>query len=352
MDTRLTRATQRGLGLVELMVGMLVGLITTVVIFQVVTTAEQSKRITSAGADVQAAGSMGLYFLERDLQQAGLGVGRLAPGAANCTVRTVVSGAPLAFRMRPVEIIDGGAGDGGSDTLDVLVGNSGVSVGPVVYAPVAAGTLNLASRAGYFDRDVFVAVPGGAPTADCTMSTVSGLPVDPLLPTKITHGTAGRIVPPAGYDFGGGGDLFNLGAAPRLITYRIESTGTRRGLYAVNRLAPAAAPVEIGAGIIDLQALYGYDADGDNVIAEATGGAPGEWVAVLPVPTDWGRVLAVRVALLARSSELSREIVTPALPTWAGGSQSFHPAADADWQRYRYRVYEATVTLRNVLWGL
>ena len=76
---------------------------------------------------------------------------------------------------------------------------------------------------------------------------------------------------------------------------------------------------------------------------------------VTPSATDWARVLTVRMALVARSAQPERPNVaggacdaTNAAPTWSGGS--FDLTGDADWQCYRYRVFETTVPLRNLIW--
>ena len=143
---------------------------------------------------------------------------------------------------------------------------------------------------------------------------------------------------------GTAGEVFNLGARPRVVTYRIDSnTGA---LVADDALGASAVPLEIAPGVIDLQAQYGYDADASNRIEDS------EWLSTIPPGGDWSRVLAVRVAILARASEYSREALPAALPTWGGRALlPFHPAANTDAAHYRYRVYESTITVRNVLWG-
>ena len=66
----------------------------------------------------------------------------------------------------------------------------------------------------------------------------------------------------------------------------------------------------------------------------------------------WERVLAVRIAVLMRTSQYEKEEVTSRNPSWANGSKEFvMDAAGSDWKHYRYRVYESIVPLRNVLWG-
>ena len=58
----------RGFSLIELMVGVLIGMIGIVVIFQMLDVSEKRKRTTGAGADAQISGTMALYSLERDLR--------------------------------------------------------------------------------------------------------------------------------------------------------------------------------------------------------------------------------------------------------------------------------------------
>ena len=57
----------------------------------------------------------------------------------------------------------------------------------------------------------------------------------------------------------------------------------------------------------------------------------------------------MRFAIVARSPQYERDIVTSAAPSWAAGN-SASITLDGDWQHYRYRVFQTTVPLRNVIW--
>ena len=75
----------RGFTLVEIMVGVLIGLIGTVVIFQVFAVSEGQKRTTTGAGDAQQNGVFALFQVERDLRTAGFGLAHLpvlAPPAA------------------------------------------------------------------------------------------------------------------------------------------------------------------------------------------------------------------------------------------------------------------------------
>ena len=100
---------QRGFTLIELMVGMVLGLLASLAIFTAVSSFETQRRVTAAGADMQQNGLLALYFLEQDLRMAGFGLidASTNPGSLPCVKLNNVSTAP-------VSIVDGGAG---SDTI-------------------------------------------------------------------------------------------------------------------------------------------------------------------------------------------------------------------------------------------
>jgi type IV pilus assembly protein PilW len=158
------------------------------------------------------------------------------------------------------------------------------------------------------------------------------------------------------------GSLYNLGPTPALETWAIQqptagSMLNAQKLIKTNRLTNVTS--EIMDGVINIQARYGVDgSDGttpDGLIQDT------EWQT--SDPTDWSRLLAVRVALLTRSQQFERDYVA-ALPKWWGGNFTMFnidgttgaAPTDAltnspnDWRGYRYRVYEKIIPLRNIIW--
>jgi type IV pilus assembly protein PilW len=115
-----------------------------------------------------------------------------------------------------------------------------------------------------------------------------------------------------------------------------------------------------------MQAVYGKDT---TVPAD---GVVDAWNATAPTTAaQWQQVRAVRMALVARSATTEPANVTldGAQAASTCNSTSPHPAAvcwrpdpggngvkidvsanTANWQRYRYRVFESTVALRNSIW--
>ena len=76
MAARIASSPRRralGLSLVEILVGVAIGLIGIVAIFQAVAVWSKHTATTSAGGDAQVAGTLALFNIERDLKQAGHG---------------------------------------------------------------------------------------------------------------------------------------------------------------------------------------------------------------------------------------------------------------------------------------
>jgi type IV pilus assembly protein PilW len=111
--------------------------------------------------------------------------------------------------------------------------------------------------------------------------------------------------------------------------------------------------------IIDLQAQYGIaDVGGQQITHWCNATATsicGDWTN--PTATDIVRVRALRIALVARSIQYEKEMVSPAsLTLWgdvnAGDDDAAAVRALSDDQRhYRYKTYTTIVPIRNVIWG-
>ena len=114
------RRRSRGVTLVEIMVGVAIGLIGTVAIFQAVGAWSRHTQTTSAGADAQVAGTLALFSIERDVKAAGHGFGTAATAVMGCSVTSVLPGP--AFNLRPIDIQQGAGG--APDTISILYGNS------------------------------------------------------------------------------------------------------------------------------------------------------------------------------------------------------------------------------------
>ena len=114
----------RGFSMVEVLVGVAIGLIGLLVIFKTLSVWDSHTRSTSVGGDAQVAGALAMYALERDIKQAGMGFGTATVADLGCTVDAsdTVRGGAFQFSMFPVQIVAGASG--APDTIDVMYGNS------------------------------------------------------------------------------------------------------------------------------------------------------------------------------------------------------------------------------------
>jgi type IV pilus assembly protein PilW len=389
MSRQLHPPRQNGFTLVEVMVGMVISLIGMIMMFQAMTSWEARKRTTSAGSDAQVTGSIAMFTLERDLKLAGYGFGNAA--AIGCTIDAYDSSraAPgrFSFPMVPV-LITQGAG-GAPDTLAVLYGSGTTMSSAQTFSNLTAVSMRMNTRTGMRRGDLVIAADGG--NAVCGLFEVVGnanaLSIDfgtggytnYMNNANVTGSVAAVALSATALEalqakflnnsgvaryndntvpvgLGIVGAAFNLGTAPRLNVWQITN---RRFLTFTNTLDNQVTPIEVAEGIVNLQAEYGVDTDADGIV---------EWTAA--APAVWTQLRAVRVGLLARSQQFEKNNVladgtevpvTPNAPTWAGGAfimtnldgtADTNPGTPNDWRRYRYRVYETVIPLRNMLWGM
>lgn len=330
-----TSTSQAGFSLMEILVGLVIGLLATMVIMQVFAVFEGQKRSTTGSADAQTNGSIALYTVTRDAQMAGYSLMPATDSPLECT--TLTFGATGITDISPVTITDGV-----SDTIIIRYGDSPSGGIPTTITDTVVPTevsSNFACRVG----DVaFIA--NGTTCAMTSVTAVAGATTVTLADITAT---------------GVGANLACLGSTWNEIAYAVNNgTLERSGNPSVS-------------GIVSLQAQYGVaaaglpntDPDFNKVVQWVD--ATGAWAA--PTIADRNRIKAIRVAVVARNSQLEKDDVTEAcsstssstptgLCAWAGSGTSPAPVidltADADWQRYRYRVYETIIPLRNMIWAL
>lgn len=391
----------RGFSLVEILVGLLIGLITTVVVAQILSQSEARKRTAVSGTDALIDATLALYAIERDAKNAGFGMTTVATGGVGCEICQQKGNDPVSsFVLTPVSITEGA--NGAADTIRLLASSKTGIVLPTrisVDHPDTAANFFVDSDLGIQENDLMIAVPsaGCTATTSCTASpkpsgtwaTVFQVTNDPNPgggnnngqgqgQNQVLHNSGQsvwnkpggqNIFPSDGY--GSGDYLINLG---QMLdhTYSIVNNGLR--LVDFNRSTDITTTLDLYPQIVQLQAVYGKD---DGVGGGTAGdGVVDTWNTTSPAANDglaWRRIRAIRVALVARSQLLEKEIVTQDGETTATtcAQTTPHPAsvcwkpdpagngvkidlninnANPDWQRYRYRVFETTIPLRNIIW--
>ena len=377
--------TRQGFSLVELMVGVAVGLIGLLVVFKTLAVWDSHTRTTTAGGDAQMSGTIAMFSLERDIRLAGMGLGLAAPTVMGCSVTgtDTVGGRALTFPFFPVQIV-ANAVAGAPDQINVLAGNSPFFATAQSFTTSSATTKKLDRRYGFRKGDVVVVAGNATATpssADCRLVQITDTADPDGFTVSHASGTftadvayaasAGASSAVSQFNAGGGtgttftsGTMYNLGPQPELNRWSTDGRVLSRLEY-----LHSATALGVSDGVINLKAEYGVDVNGDNIIADDNT----EWTSA--TPTDWTRVRAIRVALLVRSSQFEKAQgtsaapvpVTPTNPTWTRGDgttasflmTNIDGSADSgasdtspnNWRFYRYTVYEKVVPLRNMIWG-
>jgi len=371
----------RGFTLVELMVAMVLGLVTTLIIAQVITVSEGNRRTTTQGSDAQVNGSVGLYSLSRDLQMAGYGL-ISHTAALGCPIKAKNGSANmLNLTLAPVTITNDASGN---PTLRVLsAGRSSFSVPMLIKADhsSSATAFTVTSTVGISEGDVIMAVPAAwSSSAWCSVYQVTAAAgTNPLSTTSVPHEIGSNswnqassvgVAPSSSY-VGDSAYLVNLG---RMVLREYLVSNNNLVMRELQTDGTWGSDQILASGIVTLRVLYGRDTSTtrDNVVDV--------YDTTTPTTSDgWARVLTVRIALVARSEQRERNnadgegVVTASDPVWDVGSATTvsgsadcpdsdsrqcltltiprSSSTDTEWQHYRYKVYDTVVPLRNVLWS-
>jgi len=375
----------RGFSLVEIMVGMVIGMLGIIVMMQVFALAEGQKRATTGGGDAQNNGAIALYGVQRDIRQAGwgnsdlkvIGCDVLLPAARGAAAPPAVILNPTA----PVTINHPGipAGDLNTDTLLVVYGNTnGTPQGDgFVAANTTANIFQVQTPTSFTVNDWVIAIARTRPAQPASCATIMdrvacvGAACAAAIPSAsnvvVTTGAAVNTL------LGGApaSTLYNLGQAPRILAYAIRNGNLTLCDYMANDCAAAGNTgnstiwVPIGSNIVSLRAQYGRDTtilpapatvtmDGIVDIYDQTSPALQTAANVAPTPTTacgWARISAIRLVLVARSGQYEKTEVTTSAPAWLGTATTpIDLSAYADWQHYRYKIFQTVVPLRNIAW--
>tara|TARA_R110001599_G_scaffold64023_4_gene179455 strand:- start:135045 stop:136121 length:1077 start_codon:yes stop_codon:yes gene_type:complete len=347
-----TARRSTGFSLIEIMVGLAIGMLAIIVILQVFSLSEQRKRTTTGGGDAQSTGAIAFYQLQRDLSQAGYGLNAMQllscsfkwPVASGGNVTTAAAIAPVTINP-PATIIP--AGDANTDTLLIMYGNTNTEPegNPVQTQAGTTYTMQMVKNAFAVNEHV-IAAPLACGASELLLDKVSAIDADAHTVTTGVNKT--------------GTTLYNFGPSPTLIAYAIRGGNLTACDYTANDCGLAANVdnvsiwVPIASNIVSMRAQYARDTDG------TMDAIPNLYDQTSPTTNcGWVRVPALRMVLVARSAQFEKDPVTTAAPTWAGSvagnpagsaSNPINLTANASWQNYRYKVFETIVPIRNVTW--
>jgi type IV pilus assembly protein PilW len=378
LSTGCPKVRARGFSLVELMVALVIGLLGVIVMMNVFRIYEQQKRTTIGGDDALSSGAIALNGLQRDIQQAGLGLAN--PLVIGCTVKAASSSVifplvPLVpVIINPTNI----TGDVNTDTLMLVSGGGNGTVEGVSIESLIAGGVTVQAAAAFAKNDiVFAASETRAEPCDLSLTKVVADPVRPNVPVEDLS-----YVNQQGYR------LFNFGSAsvpisaPTVRAYRVKDQtlqvcdfiNTANTPPTKNDCTNANASWQsIANNVVSMRAQYGRDTNLGGMDGIIDVWDTPDFADMPPMPVSgtaskntkacgFMRVGAIRIALVARSAQPEKTNdwpnltahVTPLVPTWLGTKDraiDLSQTTGADWptwQDYRYRIFQTIVPIRNV----
>lgn len=360
------RSRQRGMSLIEMMIGVAIGLLGMLAVTQVFVNFNQHRKLVTSTMEAQGNGALAQFVISRDLTQSGYGLMQVTP---NCSTISWAVGNAAAVAMQPtlttmpVRLLDNGAQ---GDMIEVQYGKtlSAVPLTTVDFPQTAySDSFDTIGVTGFSKGDLLVAQRDTA----CTLVQVTNL-------TGAVAGCSGDCVEhaqavPSPTHSEYAGMAFNVAADPNgavegwetlIAGDLVVNLGVFSGKrYSVvnNQLSLAQFPGYASNPLVDriiyLKAEYGLDTDGDKAVdtwlgSDATGvTVTNASFAVGAVP----RVLAIRFGVVAQgiqSDAGTSNKKVEVLPAIAGGAAVSFDTPDA---KYSYRTYYTIVPLRNVLWA-
>jgi type IV pilus assembly protein PilW len=400
---QLCRPHIAGFTLVELMVGLVIALVISLVVFNVFIVTEGQRRTTAGGSDAQQAGALSSYTLMRYLRMGGAGIDRI-DNLWGCNIQMTRDGTTLLplptsigepfvslgladIHATPVLIINGsstGDNNAASSTPDALMAFGGVhrSINTFLQgsrAPAADGA-SVYNSVGLQENDLLLAVEQtpASPNfgGNCqVVQSVSEINTNAGSPTYLqSMDNNGRTVNilgglytpssglvPNGVAYTGETYYANLGGSPLFRLFALGPSAdapSELRMYDVMLGATDTNPQSLGDGVVNLQAVYGVAAPGSttNVIADWvhpvgawSAGSLMDGSAASAALID--RIRAIRVVMVTRSALPERDPVSPDEYTVFADDESLTLTIerDTDAQKYRYRVFDEIVPVRNKL---
>lgn len=341
------RRQHRGFSLIEIMVGIVIGLIAVLVIYQIFAAAEGIRRNTTSVGDAQQNGLLSSFMLTIELANASHGIANAMTDLGNCP-----NTGNMATTFRPIPVlVTQGASDTDPDSFVVNYSLATAMIAPVqFYVPASAGQpFKVLSPLGFKAGDLMVGISSSGNCVVSKATAVTG--PDGVGVITITH-------TPVATDFSPDDSLLNLGQSnnPQRVRYDVNA-GTLRStlLWDANGQAdagPVAKP--IASNIVNLKLLYGIDTVGDNLLhawVKPTGAWSDANLMAAPI-TTLTKIKAIRIGIVVRGEQWDKSLGPQSWTLFSDDATNVMtgtiPAAGGN---YRLRPYETIVPLRNPIWN-
>jgi type IV pilus assembly protein PilW len=386
----------RGFSLVEVMVGMVMGMIVLLVIMKAFALAEGYKRTTTSGTDSQVNGLLALRTLETEIRMAGYGITN--SGHIMCpTINTYYDGAAdVSVTGMPVKIRNNANPDGTAssygDSIDVLYSSSEAGAAPVhitTAMPKPSNVTWVNTVAGFNQCDLILYASQDGSKA-CTLAQVTDTPgANPKILTgsgQSNYNPPGGTAPASWPTYGTSDIVINVGSFDSK-SYSVSRNGVTDEFYLrVTNQRPASAACN-GSGadpnptldkisnIVYMKAQYGVAPALSQTVSCWTSAAATDTGCAItggknwsnPDPVDVKRIKAIRYVVVARSQLKEKPTTGTTCDTttatsanypvsWAALGTGTPPTitlsgTSTDWQCYRYKAYQTIVPMINVLWS-
>ena len=355
----------RGVGLTDLLVGLAIGLLAMLVVLKMAVLFEARRKSTVGTSDAQQNVSIAVSLMLRELRMAGQGLGPVESLA--CAVSHDRGSSLGSLSLTPVTIIDGSAGAPDEITLFSSASRQSTVPATLLEAHATSDThMLIDSTLGIRPDDFLVFYEVGNP---CTLVRATALStgsyrVDHSTMPSSNSGTSATnsAQTSIAQNYAAGTQVINLGSL-HLVRYSVDTNNDLQ-VARYNASSNTWDSEGMSSGIVNLQAQYGFDTRSglqtspqvtywSSTVIDADGnGKTGDY-------GDIKRMIALRLAVVARSDQPNDQGCHASLPQWTAGEPStgelklidINLQHVPDWNCYRYRVLEAEIPLRNLLWN-
>ena len=380
----------RGFSLIEIMVGVVIGLIAVLVIYQVYTVAEGFKRNTTAAGEAQMNGLFSTFVLGMEIGNGGAGMAVAAQDLASCPDPGGAMPQRFAQSFRPVPaLITDGGGNAISDWLVVNYSMATTLANSALFTGNAApgATFPVQSPGGFHVGDLVVGISAPTtPSSPCASSKVTAVSAPDG--NGIVTITQTPLLPAGGIDFFGSSVLLNMGPCNR--AQKVRYSVNNGVLYSTplidtsaancGKLADPLVPNPLASNIVVMKVEYGIDSDGDakrllDYWVQGTTATPkGDWdpATLLAAPiTKINQIKAIRIGIIVQSEQFDKglagftggdytngnynwvlfdcaDLVKANCPGRLTGSVLASASPPGNW---RFRKYETVIPLRNEIWN-
>ena len=337
--SRKIRHKHTGFSLVEIMVGMVIGMLAIIVIMQVFSLFEGQKRTTTGAGSAQNTGAIALYGLQRDIQQAGYGTSQL--NLIGCSVMLTSTYTDSTFAPVVINSADIPAGDANTDTLLINYGNpNGPTEGDGITAQPGSNVYAVQTPTAFITNDIVIAEPQTRPSpCNLIMDTVNSIS-NPNV--TVATGVSGMA----------SGTLYNLGLSPTVRAYAVRNEKLTVCDFLTSNcsdstpatLSDPTVWAPVSSDIVSLRAQYGQDTSSpmDGIVDTYNQTSP-------TTACGWVKAPAIRLVLVARNGQYNKNSVTTAAPSWLGSASTpINLTGNTNWQHYRYKVFQTVAPMRNI----